>query len=206
MLMLQGVLKPFKHFPRITEWQKQYLVELRGFIRRFKFLVLVGDTSLGKTVLAKSLFGEAETYYCDMQTAEEADLRRFRHGIDKALLLDEITWQQVISHKVMFQAGIDGVELSRSKCNQHSYWRFLYGVPIICCTNQWLPPEGARQRGEGLTRDRPMSSRRQCGSSSESEQALFDRIAKKDRDWIQRNSVQVDISEAVWQEDAGAGV
>ena len=178
---LEGVKLPFKQFPLIVEFMREHAEVCLGRDGRFRFLVLEGKTKLGKTHLGKSLYGEENTFYVNMQTCNEPDLRGWRYGRDKALLLDEISPEQVLAHKVMFQAGIDGVILGSSQCNQFAYWRFLYGVPIICCTNKWLPPERKKKRGdEQLVDDEPSGSRSRSGpsESSESEEVLYGASAR----------------------------
>jgi hypothetical protein len=44
----------------------------------------------------------------------------------------------VFNNKQVFQAGIDSVMLGQSNCNEHAYSVWLYGVPLVVSTNDWL--------------------------------------------------------------------
>jgi len=44
----------------------------------------------------------------------------------------------VLNNKLVFQAGIDNVMLGQSNCNEHVYSVWLYGVPLVVSTNDWL--------------------------------------------------------------------
>ena len=51
------------------------------------------------------------------------------------IVFDEVTSQQVLANKMVFQAGVDPLTLSQSPCNQHAYQVWLYKVPMILCSN-----------------------------------------------------------------------
>ena len=196
---LQHQLKRFKTYPNITMWLKQYWPINYGKSFRFRFLVMEGPSSVGKTVLAKSFFSPDKTYYYNMQTAAEPDLRGFRVGHHRACVFDEITWQQVVKLKVLFQAGVDGADLGASQCNQYSYWRFLYGVAIICCTNEWLPPK----RAERSNRRGHRASHRLDAEDSPEEEVLYKGpdVPDRDREWLETNSIYQEIKSPVWFEE-----
>ena len=141
-------LKPFLHFPEIATWKASYDTEHIGKVPRFKFLVLSGDSRHGKTQLAKSLFGVDHTLVLDCQQVEEPNLRRFDRRVHKAIVFDEISPLCVAKNKVMFQASIEGVDCGQTKTSIYAYWRFLYGVPLIVCTNEWIDALPDEQRGE----------------------------------------------------------
>ena len=137
-----------------------------------------------------------------MQAAKELDLRSFRYGFHKAVLLDEVSWQQVIRLKVFFQAGVDGVDLGASQCNQFAYWRYLYGVAIICCTNQWLPTKEDQEAA--LRAGRRSSSR--IPEESEEEEVVYkglhiEPVPPHDREWLVTNSIYQHITEQAWFDD-----
>ena len=55
----------------------------------------------------------------------------------QCIVFDEISSQQVLANKLVFQAGPDEITLSQSACNAHSYKIYLHGVPIILCSNDF---------------------------------------------------------------------
>ena len=192
--------RPFKRFPLISKWAEQYLPDKYGVVRRFRFLVLEGPTSLGKTVLGMNLF--SNPYYVNMQCSPEPNLIKFRYGEHDSVLLDEITWQKVISHKVLFQAGVEGTYLSESVCMQHAYWKWLYATPLILCTNRWIPrtKTPVRQRSGGGAVHETIDDDAQ---SSDSEELLYgtEQLSAKDRDWLVSNSVHVRVKDKVWLDE-----
>ena len=188
---------PFKRFPEISEWAKQYAPSNYGKLRRFKFLVLEGPTSLGKTVLGMNLF--QNTFYVNMQCSPEPNIMKFKYGEHDSILLDEICWEKVISHKVFFQAGVEGTYLSESVCMQHAYWRWLYATPLILCTNRWIPRQ--RSVAKDLSGAHPGQPVGHDDGGSESEEVPHGsrRLCAGDRDWLEKNSVHVRINDIVWE-------
>ena len=180
----------------ISKWAEQYLPDNYGIVRRFKFLVLEGPTSLGKTVLGMNLFDN--TFYCNMQCCDEPNLVKFKYGEHDSILLDEITWQKVISHKVFFQAGVEGVYLSESVCMQHAYWKWLYHIPLILCTNRWIPRAST---GKGKTSGKDQDAMKDA-ESSDSEEVMFgtEDLSAGDRHWLENNSMHLRLKEKVWEE------
>ena len=173
----------FKVYRQIEEWRQQYLPEVSGWLSRFKFLVLEGPSRKGKTELAKSLYGVEATFYTNVQDVSEPNLRGFDRRKHKACILDEATPELVLQNKVLFQATADGVDLSQSKCGQHTYWRLLYARALIVCTNKWV------EDGLAETERRDESS---------DEEVLYKRMSRKDKQWLVANSVHVKITEPTW--------
>jgi len=42
-----------------------------------------------------------------------------------------------LRNKMVFQAGVDPVGLGQSACNQHAYTVWLFGIPMILCSNDF---------------------------------------------------------------------
>jgi len=63
----------------------------------------------------------------------------------KAILFDEGSWQLVHSNKLLFQAGVDPVGLGESPTMQYAYSVFVYGVPMIVCSNNFYRDVGEEE-------------------------------------------------------------
>ena len=134
---LDTQLKGYRVYPLVNKWKAQYMPGQYGKRLRFKFLVLVGDSCLGKTQYAVHLFGGKSTYYTNCQNVESPNLSGFERNVHKAIVLDEVDPVMVIKNKALFQCNVEGVRLQESRCQQSAIWRWLYFVPIIVCTNSW---------------------------------------------------------------------
>ena len=166
-------LKPFREIPGIAEWMSAFDVERRtGHETRFKFLVLVGPSRFGKTQLAKSLFGVDRTLVLNCQNVDEPNLRPFERRDHRAIVFDEISPLTVVKNKVLSQAGIEGVECGQSRTSIYSYWRFLYAIPLIISTNEWVDNFRQDQLEEHA----------------------------KAVDWLLKNQALVVVDRPVWQE------
>ena len=141
-LMVNGHMKPFKWIPEVSLWKLQYarnhVMGLWGKTNRFKYLVLTGPSSLGKTAFAKSLFGIDSTFVVPCQGVEKPDLQEFKRYEHPCIIFDEVTSHLIASNKAVFQANTDVVLLGQSPTGNFVYRRFLYGTAMICCTNTWM--------------------------------------------------------------------
>ena len=137
-----GVLRDFKEYRVVREWQKQYLQSLaRQKLTRFKFLVLCGPSRHGKTRFACSLYGISRTYVAQCQGVKQPAMAGYDPRKHQAILLDEPSQELVESCKVFLQAALEGGELYQSPTQRFTRWIWVYGVPIIICTNDWITPE-----------------------------------------------------------------
>jgi hypothetical protein len=144
-----GSLRPFKQYPKVEEWRGQYFKQaLEQCMRkvhgtkltRFKFLVLCGDSRWGKTRFGCNIFGCAQTFVAQCQGVAQPSLAGYDPRFHRAILLDEPGPSLVESCKVFLQAAIEGTDLYQSPTQRFSRWVWVYGVPIIICTNDWLEP------------------------------------------------------------------
>ena len=119
------------------KWKEQYTKEKYGKLDRFRFLVLVGPSRMGKTNMAINIFGPELTIYVNVQNAEEPNLAGYCFEQTKAILLDEMKPIMASSNKVLFQASISGVCLRESRCQQFADWDLFYQIAFIVCTNEW---------------------------------------------------------------------
>jgi hypothetical protein len=130
-------LKPFRIIPEVVEWVTMF-VQGHGRMTRFPFLVLDGPSMYGKTRFAEALFGPANTLTLSCQGIAQPNMKYFERGRHKAIVFDEAHHRMVFSSKQLFQAGLDEVTLSQSSCQEHGYAVWMYGVPLIISTNEWL--------------------------------------------------------------------
>lgn len=135
---LEGSLGEFRSTQLILEWQAQYNCREQKLLR-FKPLLLEGKTRCGKTRKAISIYGHDRTLVVNCQGLGSAlpSLREFDRTQYTCILFDEVSSIQVLRNKMVFQAGVDKVVLGQSACNQHAYSLWLYGVPMILCSNDF---------------------------------------------------------------------
>ena len=139
--LLEGVLQQFIEFPAIENWKLQYHPDVWGSVTRFKFLVLWGPSRMGKTEMAKSLFGSNYTFIANCQGVDEPNMQTFNPQLHRCILFDEATPEMIMKNKVLFQAGPSGVTLQESPTQMCARWIFLYQNPMIVCTNTWKHDE-----------------------------------------------------------------
>ena len=128
--------KPNKELAVVLEWVQMHRAKF-GTATRFKFLVLNGPSRFGKTSYAKNVFGPDVTLVLSCQGALQPALDRLEPH-HRCIVCDEANHEMVCRNKQVFQAGLDQVQLGQSQCNQHAYTAFVYAMPIIVCTNDWL--------------------------------------------------------------------
>ena len=137
---LARFVKPFREILDVELWKLQYK-EVDGqppMASRFKFLVLNGPSCYGKTQFAKALYGEKNTLLVPCQGVVQPNLKGYQSTAHRCIVFDEISSKVIVRNKALFQANTDGVLLGQSMCNEHSYWRYLYSVPMVVSCNDWL--------------------------------------------------------------------
>ena len=148
MLALRSL--PFRVIAVVDLWKRQYSADpnvgLIGKEPRFKFLVLHGPSCFGKTQYAKSLWGDEKTLLVQCQQVVAPDIRNFTRSVHKCIIFDECRSKTVVQNKALFQANSDGVLLGQSACNEHAYWKYLYGIALVVCCNDWM--EGIKPGSE----------------------------------------------------------
>ena len=130
---LRSEARPFVVLPQVTAW----LLHFTFIQSRYQFLVLDGPSRTGKTQFALNLGARDEVLEVNMAAAPEADLRGYdalRHSI---IVYDEISPEQVLRQKKLFQAGNSSVLLGASSTNCHSYSVWVHRKKMICCSNLW---------------------------------------------------------------------
>ena len=132
-------LRPFIKHSAVEKWKLQYLPENFGRLRRFKVLVLRGNSQAGKTLFAQSLWGDRKTLtvQCQGLTDDLPSLRELDRSQHSCIVFDEVQPHQVLNNKAFFQAGKSPVELAQSKCGGFRYRVWPYGLALICCSNKF---------------------------------------------------------------------
>jgi hypothetical protein len=134
-----AMMKPFKPVPKEGEEFIRQFLETE-FPLRFKPLVYDGPTQFGKSRALDEYFGNKYTHMVGCQNDVEPDLREFdKNKVNiKALRFEECSWKTVYNHKLLFQAGMDPVDLGQSSTNCHAYRVDVYGTPmLVACNDFW---------------------------------------------------------------------
>ena len=138
-------MKPSKEMVRVTEWVRMFQGRY-GQSTRFPFLVLTGESRMGKTRYAVNLFGSTRTLVVSCQGVSAPDLRKFSRAEHKAIVMGEADYKLVIGKKALFQASLEQVALGQSTCNGYAYQVWLYAVPLIVSCNEWMQGAEAHER------------------------------------------------------------
>ena len=97
-----------------------------------------GPSCTGKSRMARSLFGDGRTLVVDVQHAAHPDLRAYRRGLHKAVLLDEMASPEfIVTNKKLLQAHVDGAILGHSSTQLFTYELFLWRTPLMITTNNF---------------------------------------------------------------------
>lgn len=171
-MRLEQTQKRFHDHPAISEFMSQFL-DPDSVKHRYKVLLLRGESRAGKTAKGKSLYGSANTLTVNCQGCSPSlpSIAAFDRRLYSAILWDEITEQQVLQNKVVFQAGAEMITLGQSKTNIYAYSRFLHGVAMILCSNTFVMPRPDQEV----------------------------QLSAEDADWLTKNIIEVELPPgAVW--------
>ena len=130
----------FKECETITAWQKQFVRSSVATQMRFKCICIVGGTCQGKTQKAMSIFGPKSTLKvtcgnCPPNTVPSLiGFDRLKH---RAIVWDEIRFDQVLAQRELFQSNAYWQTLGQSNCNAFAYSVWMYSVAMILSTNYW---------------------------------------------------------------------
>ena len=124
----------FKTFAEVEAWKQQYAEDEM----RYKFLVLSGETGLGKTEFAKSLVENPESML-ELNCANTLypPMRHFSPVLHELILFDEISAQAIITNKKLFQAGPAWIHWRSSPTNNLIYQVMVHKVKMVVSTNSW---------------------------------------------------------------------
>ena len=125
--------KPFHRIEAIEKWKEDH----RAIKMRYKFLVLVGPSGLGKTQYAKSLVPEGRSLELNMAAAPEPDLKDYDPELHDLILFDECPAQIILRQKKVFQAPAVKVALAASVTGCYAYSVWLHQKMLVVCSNVW---------------------------------------------------------------------
>ena len=132
-LELQRSERPFKIFPEIERWKEEHAVARP----RYRFLVLVGPSGLGKTQFAKSLVGKGRSLELNMASAPEPNLKDYDHEQHDLILFDECSAEKVLLQKKLFQAPLSAVSLGQSTTGCFAYDVWVHAKLLVVASNVW---------------------------------------------------------------------
>ena len=125
--------KPFHRIEAIEKWKEGHW----AIKPRYKFLVLVGPSGVGKTQYAKSLVAEGRALELNMAAAPEPDLKDFNPDVHDLILFDECPAQIILRQKKLFQAPAVKVALAASVTGCYSYSVWVHQKLLVVCSNVW---------------------------------------------------------------------
>lgn len=134
---IEETLIPFRDHEVIDAFLEQFSPSNAASCTRFKPLVMKGPSRTGKTQKALSLFGPSRTLSVNCQgiSPHIPSIKAFDGTVYRAIFFDEIDERQVLNNKLVFQSPNVPVTLGQSACNAFSYQKYLFGVPLILCSN-----------------------------------------------------------------------
>ena len=130
---LAAASKPFLRIESIERWKEDHL----AILPRYKFLVLVGPSGLGKTQYAKALVPFGRALELNMAAAPEPDLKAYSHEKHDLILFDECPAKVILKQKKLFQAPAVHVALAASVTGCYSYQVWLHQKLLVVCSNVW---------------------------------------------------------------------
>ena len=165
--ILKPAWQPMKFYPLVQE----FITEHAHIRPRYRFLVITGPSGVGKTQFIRNV---AQPRSCLLEVTcvddVEPDLRAFRPGTHKWILLDEATPVTILRNRKLYQASNAVVTLGQSATQMYSYEVYLHQVRLVVCANDW----------ESRMDDH--------------------RINAEGRAWLQQNSIVLNVQEKMWNE------
>ena len=128
-----GSERPFKTFAEIERWKEEHATARP----RYRFLVLVGPSGLGKTQFAKSLVRKGRSLELNMASAPEPNLKEYDHEQHDLILFDECSAQKVLLQKKLFQAPLSAVALGQSTTGCFAYSVWVHAKLLVVASNVW---------------------------------------------------------------------
>jgi hypothetical protein len=152
--------KPYRDLPEVIAWATQY--DPDNPLDRYKFLVLEGPSSIGKTRFVQGALVDKPEKALILDCSDavvpalKSNFSRQKHTL---VMFDEAHASMIIRCKKLFQASINPVSYGSSPTNAFVHTVWLHGIKLVVASNVW------------------------------SEEVLS--LAAADRQWIQSNSVHI---------------
>ena len=135
---------------------------------RNKFVVLNGESQMGKTTYCRSLAEKDEFFFeTDCSGKEHPEINGLCNTRHRIALFDECSAQVVLKNKRLMQGNIFGGSIGNSATNKWSKRINTWGLGIIIATNNW---EADVARVEDAV----------------------------ERDWLIKNAILVQVTEPLW--------
>ena len=157
----------FRRHATVQAYQLQIDKSRFGQVDRAKSLLLCGSSGTGKTSFAIGLAGgplKALVVNCQGLGSNLPSVADYHRRGYEGVVWDEISREQVLANKKIFQCSIHACELGQSACNQHAYTIWPYLMKNILCSNK-------------LVMDR----------------ALDPELEPEDEDWLKANVMQAHL-------------
>jgi len=129
-----AMVRPFKTFPVIETWRTLMLDERM----RYPILVIIAETTKGKSQLAKSIFPMPLTLDIGDLTFFPDLMRTFRRKKHGAIVLDDVRNLKFLTdHQHILQSKYDDDEIpfASTQGGTCEYTKYLYRVPFIVTAN-----------------------------------------------------------------------
>ena len=126
--------RPFKQFPEIEAW-RAIMAEER---MRYPILVIIADTNLGKTQLAKSLYPDPLTLDIGPLMFFPDRMRLFNRKKHGAIVLDDVRDMKFLTdHQHILQSRRDDDEITFASTagGTCEYSKYFFRVPFIVTAN-----------------------------------------------------------------------
>ena len=159
--------KPPRHVDGLSAWEKQW--ENGQTLDRYKFLVLDGETRMGKTRYVQSALVAAPEQALILDCGD-AVIPALKGNFDRAkhtlIMFDEAHASMVMRCKKLFQAGANPVTYGSSPTNAYVHTVWLHGIKLVIGSNCW-----AEELKE---------------------------LKESERTWIVQNSVYIAVDRPLW--------
>ena len=130
---LATVRRPWKPNCVVDAW----LSEMSKLESRRRFLVLSGDSRVGKSEYALSLVPRGQALRLNCMNVKFPPLREYDDEVHKLIVFDEASVSLVLDNRLLFQAPNDHVQVGTSPTNRDVYSVYLHYCHCVVTSNTW---------------------------------------------------------------------